>query len=141
MIAAALAELEQAGIAVLARSRVIASAPLGPSQRRFANGAALVECTHAPPEVLALIKGIEARFGRRMRGQRWRERVLDLDIVLWSGGCWHDGGLTVPHRLFRDRRFVLEPAVGIAGGWRDPVTGLTLRQLHARLTGPRPAPR
>src|SRR3546814_8423877 len=71
-------------------------------------------------------------FGRRMRGQKWRERVLDLDIVLWSGGCWHDGGLIVPHRLFRDRQFVLEPAAGIAGGWRDPVTGLTLRQQIGR---------
>src|SRR3546814_18590231 len=85
-----------------------------------------------PRELLALLKTIEVRFGRRMRGQKWRERVLDLDIVLWSGGCWHDGGLIVPHRLFRDRQFVLEPAAGIAGGWRDPVTGLTLRQQIGR---------
>lgn len=141
MIGAALRELEQAGIAVVARSRVIASAPLGPSQRRFANGAALVECTLHPRELLTLLKRIEMRFGRRQRGQKWRERVLDLDIVLWSGGCWQDSDLIVPHRLFRERDFVLEPAARIAGGWRDPVTGLTARHLHARLTRPRPVTR
>ena len=134
MIGAALHELEQAGIAVLARSRVIASAPLGPSQRRFANGAALIECEVRPRELLSLLKAIETRFGRRQRGQRWGERVLDLDIVLWSGGCWRDADLIVPHLPFRERGFVLAPAATIAGAWRDPVTGLTLRQLHARLT-------
>jgi 2-amino-4-hydroxy-6-hydroxymethyldihydropteridine diphosphokinase len=134
VIGAALHELEQAGIGVVVRSRVIASAPLGPSQRRFANAAALIECGFAPPQLLAQLKAIEARFGRRQRGQKWRERVLDLDIVLWSGGCWQDAELVVPHLMFRNRHFVLGPAALIAGGWRDPVTGLTLRQLYARLT-------
>lgn len=119
---------------VLERSRVVRSAPLGPSRRRFANSAALVECEMRPPELLELLKRVEARFGRLMRGQRWRERVIDLDIVLWSGGCWQDADLIVPHLLFRERGFVLAPSAMIAGDWRDPVTGLTLRQLHARLT-------
>jgi len=39
---------------------------------------------------------------------------------------------------FRTRRFVLDPAVEIAGHWRDPLTGLSLRHLAARLTRPRP---
>jgi len=134
VIGAALGELERAGIMVLERSRVVRSAPLGPSHRRFANSAALVECSLDPSELLTLLKRVEARFGRRMRGQRWRERVIDLDIVLWSGGCWQDADLIVPHLPFRKRGFVLAPAATIAGAWRDPVTGLTLRQLHARLT-------
>jgi 2-amino-4-hydroxy-6-hydroxymethyldihydropteridine diphosphokinase len=79
------------------------------------------------------LQSIEARFGRRRRGQRWRARVLDLDIVLWSGGAWASPGLIVPHVAFRERLFVLGPAAKIAGDWRDPVTGLSLRQLLARL--------
>jgi 2-amino-4-hydroxy-6-hydroxymethyldihydropteridine diphosphokinase len=31
------------------------------------------------------------------------------------------------------RHFVLGPAAAIAAGWRDPVSGLTVRQLAARL--------
>jgi len=141
VLIAALAALEARGIAVLAMAPVIDSAPVGPSLRRYANGAALVECRFAPDQLLAVLKAIECQFGRRSGGQRWTSRVLDLDIVLWSGGAWTSPGLTVPHPLFRTRDFVLGPARAIAPQWRDPVTGLTLRQLHARLTRPRTIPR
>ena len=63
-------------------------------------------------------------------------RVLDLDIILWSGGCHASPGLVIPHISFRGRRFVLHPARSIAGDWRDPVTGLRVRHLCARLTRP-----
>ena len=125
---------------VTALSPVIASAPVGPSIRRYANAAARVESDLAPPAMLAALKAIERAFGRR-RGRRWGARVLDLDIVLWSGGCWHTRTLTIPHAAFRTRAFVLGPAAAIAGGWRDPVTGLTLAQLRARLTARRSVPR
>lgn len=116
---------------VVAVSPVIASAPLGPSIRRFANAAALVESEEDPPALLARLKEIEARFGRR-RGRRWGARVIDLDIILWSGGSWASAGLTVPHPQFRERAFVLRPLAAIAPRWRDPITTRTVRQLlHA----------
>jgi 2-amino-4-hydroxy-6-hydroxymethyldihydropteridine diphosphokinase len=59
--------------------------------------------------------------------------VLDLDIILWSGGCWEGGGLIVPHPAFRERRFVLEPLAELAPTWRDPISGATMRQLLAAL--------
>ena len=133
VIEAALAALEQAGLSVEAASRVVTSRPLGPSRRAYANAAAIVSSRRDPPGLLAQLKGIEARFGRRRRGQRWRARVLDLDIVLWSGGAWASPGLIVPHVAFRERLFVLGPAAKLAGDWRDPVSGLSLRQLLARL--------
>lgn len=111
---------------------LIASAPLGPSRRRYANGAALVRTTLLPDELLAALQEIERAFGRRSGGQRWSARVLDLDIVLWSGGAWTSPGLVVPHRAFRERRFVLDPASAIAPDWRDPLTGLSVRQLSVR---------
>lgn len=121
-------------------SPIIASAPVGPSTRTFANAAALIESDEAPAALLARLKAIERAFGRG-RGRRWGARVIDLDIVLWSGGRARTRALCVPHRAFRERAFVLTPASRIAPGWRDPVTGLTIRQLHARLTRRRPAPR
>jgi 2-amino-4-hydroxy-6-hydroxymethyldihydropteridine diphosphokinase len=111
---------------------LIASAPLGPSRRRYANGAALVRTPLLPDELLAALQEIERAFGRRSGGQRWSARVLDLDIVLWSGGAWASPGLVVPHRAFRERRFVLDPASAIAPDWRDPLTGLSVRQLSVR---------
>jgi 2-amino-4-hydroxy-6-hydroxymethyldihydropteridine diphosphokinase len=117
---------------VVMTSPLVATAPLGPARRRFVNAAALVESEDSPPELLARLKTIEAAFGRR-RGQRWTDRVIDLDIILWSGGAWVSDGLTVPHPEFRRRDFVLRPLVTIAPDWRDPVTALTIRQLAARI--------
>lgn len=128
----------QASIVALARlGRVVAvapifdTAPLGPSSRRFANSAALIETALDPPALLAALKRIERRFGRRP-GRRWGERAIDLDIVLWSGGGWCGRNLTVPHPAFRSRRFVLDPLVWIVPSWRDPGGGRTVRQLAAR---------
>ena len=134
VLAAALERLEAEGMDIVAAAPIIASDPIGPSIRRYANSAAIVATRLAPSELLALLKRVEREFGRRAGGQRWRARVLDLDVVLWSGGPYVDRSLTIPHPLFRERDFVLRPASAIAPHWRDPVTGLTLRQLHARLT-------
>jgi 2-amino-4-hydroxy-6-hydroxymethyldihydropteridine diphosphokinase len=117
---------------VVMTSNLVTTAPLGPARRRFVNAAALIESEDSPPELLARLKAIEAAFGRR-RGQRWTDRVIDLDIILWSGGAWASDGLIVPHPEFRQRDFVLRPLVAIVPGWRDPLTGLTVRQLAARL--------
>jgi len=134
VLGAALRQLEAEGLRVVAIAPVLQTPPVGPSLRRYANSAAIVETSLAPPDVLALVKRIERGFGRRPGGRRWTARVLDLDLVLWSGGCWAEPGLTIPHPLFRERAFVLAPAEHIAPGWRDPVSGLSVSQLHARLT-------
>ena len=136
VLTAALAELAQRGIKVTAAGPVVRSAPIGPSLRRYANSAAVVKFERSPEDLLLTLKEIERAFGRRAGGQRWTSRVLDLDIVLWSGGVWSSPSLTIPHPLFRERDFVLKPAAAIVPGWRDPVTSLTLRQLAARLTRP-----
>jgi 2-amino-4-hydroxy-6-hydroxymethyldihydropteridine diphosphokinase len=109
-------------------SPIIATPPLGPSSRTFANAAAVIVTDEPPPALLARLKRIEAAFGRRP-GRRWGARVIDLDIVLWSGGTWSDSRLTVPHVGFRDRAFVLAPLRRIAPDWRDPISGRSVRQL------------
>lgn len=122
---------------VRAVAPIIGSAPLGPSLRRYANTVVLVDSDLSPPEMLTRLKAIERAFGRR-RGRRWGSRVIDLDLVLWSGGCWSGRALTVPHVAFRTRGFVLEPLARIAAGWRDPVSGRTVRQLHQLVDRARP---
>ena len=141
VLGAALAALEAGGLAVEAASSIAATAPLGPSRRRYANSAAVIASELDPPALLKSLQKIERIFGRRRHGQRWRARPLDLDIVLWTGGIWLDDALTIPHPGFRTRVFVLGPAIAIAPNWRDPASNLTLKHLHARLTRPRPLPR
>jgi 2-amino-4-hydroxy-6-hydroxymethyldihydropteridine diphosphokinase len=132
VVRAALAELNAAGLRIERASRIVSTVPLGPSLRRYANAATILVTDLPPDALLRRLKQVEREFGRR-RGRRWAARVLDLDVILWEGGTWRSPGLTVPHAAFRRRRFVLEPAAAIAPRWRDPVSGLTLRQLAGRL--------
>ncbi|PWG03313.1 2-amino-4-hydroxy-6-hydroxymethyldihydropteridine diphosphokinase [Sphingosinicella humi] len=124
------AAAETLGVQLL--SSIRATPALGPAGRGFANAAAIVATDLEPSDLLAELKSIERAFGRR-GGRRWGPRVLDLDIVLWSGGPYEGEGLVIPHPSFRDRLFVLEPLSEIAADWRDPVTGATVRQLLHRL--------
>jgi len=137
IVEAAFAALDEAPLRLVARSPIITTRPLGPSLRIYANAAALVAAPLEPLAMLALLQAIERRFHRR-RYRRWGPRTLDLDLLLWSGGRVNEPRLTVPHPAFRARAFVLGPLHAIAPAWRDPVTGLTIAQLRARLAHPKP---
>lgn len=117
---------------VVALSPIILTRPLGPSSRLFANAALLVQSPLAPSEMLAFLQDIEKRLGR-VRHRRWGARSMDIDIILWSGGPWRSRTLTIPHAAWRDRAFVLAPLAAIGPKLRDPLSGLTVRHLHARL--------
>lgn len=135
VLRAALTALAQLG-PVTRASRIHATPALGPAGRSFANAAAILESDLSPPELLYALKSLERRFGRRP-GRRWGPRVLDLDIILWSGGAWRGPRLRIPHPEMRRRPFVLAPLAEIAADWRDPLTGFSVRQLVHRLRRPR----
>jgi 2-amino-4-hydroxy-6-hydroxymethyldihydropteridine diphosphokinase len=117
---------------VRAMAPILMTPPLGPSQRLFANGAMLVASPLPPEAMLDRLKQIERRLGRQRR-RRWGARRMDIDIILWSGGRWNSRMLQIPHPAFRSRSFVLTPLRAIAPTWRDPISGLSVRQLDARL--------
>ncbi len=135
VVAAAIDAL--AGLGEIERVSAIRATPaLGPAGRSFANAAILLASDLEPDQLIEGLKEIERSFGRR-RGRRWGPRVLDLDIILWSGGAYGGPAVTIPHPEYRNRRFVLEPLVEIAAQWRDPIDGATLRHLWHRLRAPR----
>jgi 2-amino-4-hydroxy-6-hydroxymethyldihydropteridine diphosphokinase len=130
VVNAAIARLDQE-FGLFDSSPTILNAAHGDAGRDFANAVALVESDLEPPEMLRRLKSIERDFGRR-RGRRWGPRVLDLDIVSWSGGKWRSRLLTIPHPQVAKRSFVLQPLAAIAPGWR--IRGpLTVRHLAERL--------
>lgn len=129
VVEAAIARLD-ADFGLFDASPIMLSRAVGPGGRDYANAVALVESDAKPPELLARLKQIELGFGRRP-GRRWGTRVLDLDILLWSGGRFRSRRLTIPHRELEKRSFVLEPLAAIAPGWR--IGGRTVRHLAQRL--------
>jgi 2-amino-4-hydroxy-6-hydroxymethyldihydropteridine diphosphokinase len=136
VVRAAIAAMAERGLVVVQRSRIHPTPPLGPGGRRFANAAVAVRTALPLAGVLALIKGIERDFGRR-GGQRWGDRVLDLDIIGAADAVVASGALQVPHPRMAGRRFVLDPLVEIAPDWRHPLLHATVRQLRARAMRPK----
>lgn len=139
VIRAAAAALTTLGT-VRSVSTVRSTRALGPAGRGFANAVILLSSKLDPPSLLRELKAVERDFGRRA-GRRWGPRILDLDIILWSEGSWAGEGLVVPHPEMRRRRFVLDPLREIAPEWRDPISGLTVRQIQTRLAAPSPVDR
>lgn len=101
-------------------------------QPRFLNAAAVGRTDLSPDALLAALLSIESQFGRE-RPYPGAPRTLDLDLILYGSAVVDRPGLTLPHPRFRERWFVLAPLAEVAAAWRDPVTGLTVAGLLARL--------
>jgi 2-amino-4-hydroxy-6-hydroxymethyldihydropteridine diphosphokinase len=95
--------------------------------------AAIVGRTDVPPhDLLRELQQIEAARGRE-RPYVNAPRTLDLDLILYGSLVLEDDLLVLPHPRFRERTFVLEPLVEVAPDLVDPVTGLSIAALLARL--------
>ena len=136
VVAAALVALDER-FDLFDSSPILLNRATGGAGRDFANAAALVKSELGPAELLSQLKGIERAFGRRP-GRRWATRVLDLDILLWSGGIVTTRTLQIPHPRLATRTFALLPLAAIAPHWLV-ANGRTVRHLNARLAQRRPA--
>ena len=115
-------------------STIIETAPVGPGLENdppYLNAVGLGESTLSPRRIFERLRAIEAAAGRT-RPYPGAPRTLDLDLILAGDAVMDEGDLQVPHPRFRERRFVLEPLAELAPDLRDPVTGLTVRELLAR---------
>lgn len=102
-------------VELIARSSLYRSRPLGPQdQPDFLNAVVGVLTTRAPADLLAALRAIEERHGRRRTGERWGPRTLDLDLLVFGRRVIDEPGLTVPHPRIAERNFVLLPLAEIA---------------------------
>jgi len=79
----------------------------------YLNAVVLVRTTLAPRALLSRLHAIEREHGR-VRGERWGDRTLDLDIIDYAGMQSSSDDLTLPHPRAHERVFVLAPWVEVA---------------------------
>jgi 2-amino-4-hydroxy-6-hydroxymethyldihydropteridine diphosphokinase len=79
----------------------------------FLNMAIEIATTADPPLLMAQIKKIERKLGRRS-ASHGEPRTIDIDILLYRGFAYQDPTVQVPHPALQNRRFALEPLVEIA---------------------------
>lgn len=112
-----------------AESSIYETEPWGYSkQPNFLNKVIRLD-THFPPEeLLKQLKSIEAELGRTPK-ERWRERLIDIDILYYSDKVVNAENLVIPHPEIPNRKFVLVPMNELAPDEVHPVNGKTQRQM------------
>ena len=99
-----------------------------PDSPAFLNAVVEVQTTLEPIELLNRLLTIERELGRQRR-EKWGPRTIDLDLVLYGIQVISAPGLTVPHPLMHERRFVLAPLAELAPDLEHPVLKKTIRHL------------
>lgn len=105
---------QQAGT-LIQRSAFFYSQPWGfESEHEFCNLCICIDTPLAPLDLLHTLQSIEIHLGRHRPTSstitnRYHDRPIDIDIILYEDVELHTPELTIPHPLYRQRDFVLIP--------------------------------
>ena len=100
-------------VVMVAASGIVETAAVKPdgvdlAAPAYLNAAVAVRTSLAPLELLAAVNAIEAELGR-VRGVRWGDRIIDIDIISFADLELDSPTLTIPHPRAAERSFVLTP--------------------------------
>jgi 2-amino-4-hydroxy-6-hydroxymethyldihydropteridine diphosphokinase len=129
----ALVELVRSGACGLEKvSSLYETEPVGiREQPDFLNAVAEIETELAPVELLAVLREVERKIGRK-ETVKWGPRLIDLDILLYGDTSHAEDNLKIPHPEMHKRAFVLTPLAEIAPQAQHPISGLTALQMSER---------
>ncbi|MDO4695485.1 2-amino-4-hydroxy-6-hydroxymethyldihydropteridine diphosphokinase [Porphyromonas sp.] len=117
---------------IIKESTVIYSEPEGfESANTFSNQVIAVRSSLRPKELLAETQRIERELGRTHKSHDGThyDRTIDIDIILCGDLVYSDHELTIPHKEFRTRSFVINLLKEVAPEMVDPVTQKTMKDL------------
>ena len=97
-------------------------------QPHFYNQVIEIETSLDASHTLKEILMIEKSMGR-VRNQKWRERIIDIDILYFEDLVVHNKDLTLPHPGIPDRKFVLAPLCELIPDEIHPVLRISNAEL------------
>lgn len=110
--------LEKEGVKVLQKSDILKNPPFGGvAKNEFSNAvweielASNFENSEIPKveKLLQICKQCEAEHGRDFEKEKWADRPLDLDILMFNDLISEQKDLKIPHSEIPNRIFVLLP--------------------------------
>lgn len=97
---------------VVRQSALFVTEPWGfASPNTFVNAAICCHTTLSPHDLLAATQHIERLMGRTEKSVdgHYKDRIIDIDILLYDDITIDDDDLKIPHPLMQERDFVMMP--------------------------------
>jgi 2-amino-4-hydroxy-6-hydroxymethyldihydropteridine diphosphokinase len=106
--------IEEYAAKIIQQSSIFESEAWGfHDQPSYYNQVMEIETSRSPDELLSLISKIEKKMGR-IRYEKWKERLIDIDILYYNNQIIQSPDLIIPHPEIQNRRFALIPLCEIA---------------------------
>ncbi len=135
LLQSALDALDTPDLQLLRVSSLYETEPIGfRDQAWFLNLVAEFETELFPKQLLHRMQKVELSLGR-VRSVKNGPRTIDIDILLYGNSVIETAELKIPHPRYRERRFTLAPLAELNPALRDPMTGQTMAEMLAALTG------
>ncbi len=108
------------------------------SENWFVNAVIQISTTLQPEELLKECKNIETMLGRKREegSNTYSDRTIDIDIIFYDNLILNTPNLTIPHRFFHRRVFMLVPMLEIAQDFVHPLFNKTVEKLYDEIENP-----
>ena len=95
-------------------SKIYKTKSVGFEGKDFLNQVVCLETDDSPENVITTLKDIEKKIGRKNRVEKFSEREIDIDLLLYGNFVGKALTKDIPHKDIDLYRFVLEPLAEIA---------------------------
>ncbi|MEG3591933.1 MAG: 2-amino-4-hydroxy-6-hydroxymethyldihydropteridine diphosphokinase [Pseudomonadota bacterium] len=113
-IPAAIAQLEK-NFSTLKLSSVYESKSAGFDGNDFHNLVVFFKSENSPEEIIEILRNIEKSLGRVRKENKFSDRTIDLDILLYDDLTQKNQNYSIPSEEITEYAFVLLPLAEIAG--------------------------
>ena len=79
------------------------------SNNIFVNACLICKTNLDPLNTLKELKKIETQMGRKRTNGVYKDRIIDLDIIFYDQLVFNSKKLTIPHKEYKNRNFILIP--------------------------------
>ena len=107
------------------------------SDNWFVNAVVQISTTLSPEDLLTECQRIEQLLGRKRNNETtYQDRTIDIDIIFYDKLILNNERLTIPHKHFHKRVFMLVPMLEIAEDYVHPFFGKTVESLYDEIENP-----